>query len=88
MTYEVHIHPKARKELAGLPRKVQRRLDRKIRQLAREPRGPSARPLRAGGGDIWRLRSGDYRVIHQIQDERLVVLVVRVAHRRDVYRGL
>ena len=87
MTYEVHIHPKARKELAGLPRKVQRRLDRKIRQLAREPRGPSARPLGAAGPDIWRLRSGDYRVIYQIQDERLVVLVVKVGHRKDVYRG-
>jgi len=88
VTYEIHIHPKARKELAGLPRKVQRRLDKKIQQLARGPRGQNARPLGAGGGDMWRLRSGDYRVIYQIQDERLVVLVVKVAHRKDVYRGL
>lgn len=40
----------------------------------------------SGASDIWRLRVGDYRVLYQVRDEALLVLVVRVGHRRDVYR--
>jgi mRNA interferase RelE/StbE len=56
--------------------------------LASEPR-PQQSKLLAGGADerIWRIRVADYRVLYEIRDEQLVVLVVRMGHRREVYRG-
>jgi len=51
------------------------------------PRPPGATKLE-GGGELYRIRSGDYRIIYQIRDDRLVVLVVIVGHRREVYRDL
>ena len=89
MIYEIAIHPAALAEIASLPRKFQRQIDRRIRHLATNPRPENARPLRGRKAHgLWCLRSGDYRIIYQIQEDRLVVLIVRVGHRRDVYRCL
>jgi mRNA interferase RelE/StbE len=54
--------------------------------LADDPRPQGSEKI-TGSDDLYRIRSGDYRAIYTIQDDRLVVLVVRVAHRRDVYRN-
>jgi len=86
-TYVVEIHPSALKELAAVPKKQQRQLDRRIRALAQEPRPPTARPMsekRFKG--LWKLRSGEYRIIYQIIARRLIVLIVRIGNRRDVYK--
>lgn len=59
-----------------------------IRALAAEPRPRGAALLAGTGPDrIWRIRVGDYRVLYEIQDDLLVVLVVRLGHRREIYRG-
>jgi mRNA interferase RelE/StbE len=52
--------------------------------LATEPRPPAARQLVGGAGE-WRVRTGDFRIVYEIHDQRLVVLVIKVGHRRDVY---
>lgn len=64
---------------------MQRRIGHTIARLASEPRGHGAVKLR-GSDDIWRVRVGNYRILYQIHDEVLLVLVVAVGHRRDVYR--
>ena len=83
--YRIDITPSATKELAGLPIADQRRIAAKIDALAMNPRLDGSQKL-AGADDLYRIRSGDYRVIYQIQNKHLIVLVVRVAHRREVYR--
>ena len=88
MSYAVLFLPSAKKALAGLPRKDQVRVDRQVLSLAENPRPPGAVPLKGGGKGLWRVRVGDWRIIYQIEDDRLIVLVIDIAHRRDVYRGM
>lgn len=75
----------AARELADLDRPVQRRVARRVDQLAEEPRGTGSVKLR-GADDVWRVRVGDYRIVYRIEDDRLLVLVIKVEHRREVYR--
>jgi mRNA interferase RelE/StbE len=75
------------KELAKLDKPVARRIVRAIDRLGAQPRPPGARSL-VGHSGLWRIRIGDYRVVYAIKDAELVILALRVAHRRDVYRNL
>ena len=81
----VELLPSAAKQVSALDRSIQRRLARRIEQLAVEPRGGDAVKLR-GADDIWRTRVAAYRLLYRIDDDALVVLVIRVGHRREVYR--
>jgi mRNA interferase RelE/StbE len=83
--YAVEFLPSAARALAILDRAVQRRFARRIDRLADDPRPSGAEKLR-GSDDVWRVRVGDYRVLYLIEDERLLILVVKIGHRRDVYR--
>jgi len=87
MLFEIEIHPDARDDLASLPKKIQRQVDKKLLSLAQNPRPTQARRLQ-GNKDLWRIRSGDYRIIYEIRDHIMVVLVVRIGDRKDVYRKL
>ncbi len=84
-TYRIDIKPSAAKELSSLPVVDQKRIATKIDALAANPRMEGSQKL-AGAEDLYRIRSGDYRVIYQVQDRHVIVLVVRIAHRREVYR--
>jgi mRNA interferase RelE/StbE len=75
----------ALKQFQDLPQKVQRRIAPAIDALADEPRPRGVEKLE-GEDDQYRIRVGSYRVIYSIWDDRLVVLVIRIGHRRDVYR--
>jgi len=83
--YAVELLPSAARDLAGLEPSVQRRVARRIDQLAEDPRGGGSVKLR-GAGEIWRARVGDYRILYSIEDDWLLVLVIKIGHRRDVYR--
>ena len=83
--YRVELRPRAEKELASLPRDAQRRVIRALENLADDPRPAGCVALKGGEG-LLRIRVGVYRVVYLIEDDRLVVLVVRVGHRREVYR--
>jgi mRNA interferase RelE/StbE len=85
MAYEVELLPSARRELRRLPKPVQVRIAVGLRELGDDPR-PAGVVKLSGAENLWRIRIGDYRVVYEIHDGRLLVLVVRVAHRRDVYR--
>ncbi len=83
--YRVQIERRAQKALDALPRDLRRRIAAKVDALAANPRPPGVRKLE-GEEDLYRLRVGDYRVLYAIRDAVLLVLVVRIADRREAYR--
>ena len=85
--YRIEFTPAADRDFRGLPQDVQRRLRPKIDALAGNPRPPGIETL-TGEKDLHRVRVGDYRIVYQIRDEVLLVVLVRIRHRRDVYRKL
>ncbi len=86
MTYRIEFAPKARRQLQKLPGKIQTRLASAIEGLADSPRPPGVKKL-AAKENLYRYRVGDYRIIYEIRDKILVVLIVGIGHRREVYRG-
>ena len=85
MTYQIEIERRAQKALARIPEPHQNRIIEAIRDLASDPRPSGAKKL--SGRPAWRLRVGAYRIIYEIHDDLLLVLVVTLGHRREVYRG-
>ena len=85
MAYQVLIKDSARKELAALSLPLQKRIDTRIRALSENPR-PSGIKKLAGDENLYRLRVGAYRIIYQIQDKALLVLVIKISLHREVYR--
>ncbi|MEX2548540.1 MAG: type II toxin-antitoxin system RelE/ParE family toxin [Chloroflexota bacterium] len=84
--FTVHFAPRAWRQLEKLPIPARHRVSRVIDALAEDPR-PRGASLLSGPGGTWRVRIGEFRVLYEIQDVRLLVLVVRVGHRREIYRG-
>lgn len=85
--YSIEIKASAAKEIEALPDRDRRQVVERIGQLAEVPRPVGCERL-AGTADLYRIRKGDYRIVYSIEDERLVVWIVKVGHRRDVYRRL
>ena len=83
--YGIQILPSAERELAALDSPIQRRIAARIDALADTPRPSGAKKLQGEKG-TWRVRVGDYRILYEVVDERVIVLVVKVGHRREVYR--
>ncbi|MFL6201988.1 MAG: type II toxin-antitoxin system RelE family toxin [Thermoanaerobaculia bacterium] len=84
--YELRITDAAAKELDALPRAKDRRaVANRILELAEEPRPPGCVKL-SGLEELYRVRQGPYRVVYTIEDDHLVVIVIRVADRKDAYR--
>ena len=82
--YSIELKRSAAKELADLPVKDRGRIVARIQALAEDPRPPGAEKL--SGQERYRVRQGDYRILYEIHDQILLIVVVRIAHRRDVYR--
>lgn len=81
--YRIELRPAAVRALRKLDPPVRRRAQAAIALLARDPRPPAARPLK--GRPALRVRVGDYRVIYAVRDDVLLVVVITLGHRRDVY---
>jgi len=85
-TYRLLINTSARKELEAVGTRADRqRLVRRIQALAGEPRPPGCEKS-SGSGDRYRVRQGRYRVVYGVDDSSRTVTVVKIGHRRDVYR--
>lgn len=82
--YQIKIKERAQKDMRKLPPSIKERVVNLIRSLAEEPRPAGAKKLTAK--QEWRLRQGDYRILYAVDDEQKTVIVVRVKHRREVYR--
>lgn len=85
MTFRVEIARRAVKALSALPRREQQRVRAAIDLLADNPRPPGCAAM-AGEAHAYRVRVGQYRIVYEVFDDRLVIQVVRVGHRREVYR--
>lgn len=84
-TYKVVVERKAVTALAKVQSRTKKRIERTIDDLANDPRPPRCKKLE-GPESIYRIRVGDYRILYQIRDKQLVVLVVEIGHRSSVYR--
>lgn len=82
--YELELLASAQRELSELDGAVRKRVAARIDGLQENPRPIGATKL--VGSTYWRVRVGDYRVVYSIEDTKLVVIVVRVGHRREIYR--
>jgi len=87
LTYRVDIESAARRQMRSLPLAISRRIDEAIHALAFDPRPRGFRQM-AGYPNTYRLRVGEYRILYRVHDDVLVILVVRVGHRREVYRHI
>ena len=85
-SYRLSIKPSAAKGIEALLKADRLRVIKRIKGLSENPRPPGCEKL--SGNDKYRVRQGQYRIVYSISDEELVVLVVKVANRRDVYRGI
>ena len=84
MSYRIVVAPSAVRQLRKLDRVAQRRVQGAIELVASEPRPNGAKKLIGGDGE-WRVRTGDYRIVYELHDHVLLVLVVAVGHRSDIY---
>lgn len=84
-SYKLHWKRSAEKELRKLPREVIGRLVNLAESLTENPLPPGVRKL-AGTEHTYRVRAGDYRLVYSVAEQHLIIEVVRVGHRKDVYR--
>ena len=84
MSYRIEVAPSAVRQLRKLDRVAQRRVQGAIELVASEPRPNGAKKLIGGDGE-WRVRTGDHRIVYELHDHVLLVLVVAVGHRSDIY---
>ena len=84
MTYRVEVAPAALRQLRKLDPPARRRVQAAIELLADQPRPSGAKKLGGGEGE-WRVRTGDYRIVYEVHDNVLLVLVVADGHRREIY---
>jgi len=85
MKYAVVFDRSANKTFQSLDRPLQLRLLEHIEALADNPRPPGVKKLK-GHHEHWRIRVGNYRVIYTLRDQQLIVLILKIGHRREVYR--
>ena len=83
-SYSLFIKPSAAKEIEAVPKPDRRRIVSKIMSLSSDPRPPDCEKL--SGHDQYRIRQGNYRILYEIHDVKLIVVIVKIGHRRDVYR--
>jgi len=84
--FAIGFRPAAARQFKKLPRDARQRLGEEIEKLAENPR-PSGVKKMAGEENLWRVRVGDYRLVYEIYDSRLIVVIITIGHRRDVYRS-
>lgn len=86
MAYSIEVKLSAAREIEAIPLAERRKVVERIGRLAEDPRPRGCEKV--AGGEHYRVRQGDYRIVYTVEDARLVVWVVKVGHRRDVCRRL
>jgi len=84
MAYRIEVTPRARKDLKALSMRERQRVAQEIDALMENPRPQSCKKLK-GREDFYRIRVGDYRVVYRIEDEVLLILIVRIGDRKEIY---
>ena len=84
-TYQLVYRQSVKKQLKKLPKKDLKAIVSKVLKLAENPRPLGYTKLR-GTDDLYRIRQGDYRVIYQIKDKKLIIIIIKIGHRKEAYR--
>lgn len=84
--YQIELTRAARRALDSLPTKLQKQIDRQILALAKNPYPPGSKKLKNDVEGLHRIRVGDYRILYIVETHRLVIVIVTIGHRREVYR--
>ena len=87
MKYSVEFRPAVLKSMKRFPKRELRRIKKKIDNLAENLPDPATTKMK-GNNTFHRIRVGDYRIVYEIHEDRLIILVVKVGHRKDVYKKL
>jgi len=85
VTYKIEFTRAAEKQLADIPRAELKKFARRIEKLAEDPFPPGHEKMK-GHEDLYRIRQGDYRILYSIFEGKLLVLIVKIGHRREIYR--
>ena len=85
-SYKLYFRKSAVKELEKLPKTALRKIIKKIELLSDEPRPAGCEKL--SGQELYRVRQGDYRIVYSIQDNELTIWVIKVGHRKNIYKRL
>ena len=85
MPHTVQLAPAAKRQLRKLGRSIQERVVRRLEKLEKDARPPGVEKME-GDESTYRIRMEEYRIVYEVQDKVLVVLVLKVGHRREVYR--
>ena len=87
MVYSIEFRPPVLKSLKRFPKKDLVRIKKKIEELGQNLPEPNTTKMK-GNNSFHKIRTGDYRIIYEIHDDRVVILIVKIGHRKDVYKGL
>ena len=87
MSYRIEIKGSAAKALKKIPKASRKRIVEKIDSLAESPPNPDTTKMK-GDNPFHKVRVGDYRIVYEIQEDVLVILVIKIGHRKDIYRNL
>ena len=82
--YKINLKKTAQKQLKSLPEEIRNRLNAKIDNLAIDPCPLGCKKLK-GNDNLWRIRVADYRIIYSIYDQKLIIYIFKVGHRREIY---
>ncbi|MFV0339009.1 MAG: type II toxin-antitoxin system RelE family toxin [Parachlamydiaceae bacterium] len=85
MLYTLSFASCIEKQLKQIPKATRKLIFDRIEKLAINPRPENVEPLQGSEKGLFRIRQGDYRIVYQVQDKKLIILIVRVVHRREVY---
>ncbi len=87
MEYSIEFRPSVLKSLKRIPKRDLVRIKKKIEEIGRNLPEPNTTKMK-GNNPFHRVRTGDYRIVYEIHEGRLVVLIVKVGHRKDIYQNL
>ncbi|MCK9424964.1 MAG: type II toxin-antitoxin system RelE/ParE family toxin [Ignavibacteriaceae bacterium] len=86
MFFEIIIPKPVQKQLNNLPPKIKNQIFEHVSKLAGEPRPAGSKKLQ--GYEAWRIRVGNYRIIYEIEEGRLLIILISIAHRKDIYKKM
>jgi mRNA interferase RelE/StbE len=84
--YTIDFAPRTEQQLNLIPKDIKKLIFERIDKLRTNPRPENVEPLQGADKGLFRIRQGDYRIVYSIQDQKFLVLIVRVVHRKEVYK--
>lgn len=86
VSYKIEFAPRIESQLNLIPKDIKRLIFDRIEKLKTNPRPENIEPLKGVDKGFFRIRQGDYRIVYSIEDHKLIILIVRVVHRKEVYK--